>query len=131
MLQDEADEEVVEGGLSEGEVEDVPLEDPDVFEPLLLGLPSRLGGGGSGDVEGDYLCFGAIFGEGDGLGPHPAARFEDERPRRVGGVGVEEVDEGGGLVLEPGALSRVVAVDVRIDHGRLFAAGLYQDFRRR
>jgi hypothetical protein len=44
---------------------------------------------------------------------------------------VEEVDEGGGLVLEAGALAGVVAVDVGIGHGRLFAGGLYQDFRQR
>lgn len=66
----------------------------------------------------------------NGLGSHPAASLQDERSRRVRGVRVEEVDEGGGLVLEAGALPRVVAVDIGIGHGRLFAGGLYQDFRR-
>jgi len=131
MFQNEADEEMVEGPLPEGEVEDVPLEDPDVFEVRGLDLPLRLGGGGSGDVEGDYLCLGAVFGEGDGLGSDAAARFQDEGSWRVGGVGVKEVDEGRGLVLEPGALFWVVAVDVGIDHDRLFSGCLYQHFLRR
>ncbi len=58
-----------------------------------------------------------------------AARLQDEGARRVGGVGVEEVDEGRRLVLEAGALTRVVAVDVGVGHGWLFSGCLYQDFR--
>jgi len=42
---------------------------------------------------------------------------------------VEEVDEGRRLVLEAGALARVVAVDVGVGHRRIFSGRLYQDFR--
>jgi len=129
MLQNEADEEVVEGFFPEGEAEDVPLEDPDVSEARSRHPPLRPRGGGPGDLEGDDPGPGAIFCEGEGLGADAAARLQDEGARRVGGVGVEEVDEGGGLVLEAGALLRVVAVDVGVGYGRLFAGGLYQDFR--
>ena len=45
MLQDEADEEVIELLLPEGKMEYIRLEDPDIIQALLLHPPACLSGG--------------------------------------------------------------------------------------
>ena len=58
----------------------------------------------------------AALRERDGLGADAAARLEHRAPRRVGGVGVQQVDERPRLVLQALDLARLVAVDVCSRH---------------
>ena len=53
-----------------------------------------------------------------GLRAHTTTRFQHSAARRVVGVAVQQVHQGGRLVVQPFVFARVVPVDVAFCHGR-------------
>jgi hypothetical protein len=70
-----------------------------------------------------------IPGERDGLCSHAAAGFKNATSRRKMGIRVQEFFQRGGLILQARVFSRMVAMNIRINHDDTFAAGLFQLFR--
>ena len=120
VLQDETDEDVVEGLGLEGQGEDVRLPELDVGESGLVGPSPGFGDRLCGDVNRREARTGAPLGQGDRLGADAAPDLEHPAPARVGGVGMQQVDQRTGLILQALVLPQVIAVDVRFAHGSTF-----------
>jgi hypothetical protein len=116
VLQDEADEDVVEAAVGEGQGEDVRLPELDVGQPRKVGPALSLGERVRVHVDRHESCTGALPGQGERLGTDAAAHFEDDAPGGVSGVGVQQPDQRAGLIMQALVLPRVVAVHVRLAH---------------
>jgi hypothetical protein len=112
VLEQEADEDVVEGLVLEGQAVDVRLLEGHVGETGVRHPAARLGEGGLRDVHRDDASAGAACGEMDRLRADAAAGLEHAVPGREGDAVVEEGGKGVRLVGEPLRLPPRVAVDV-------------------
>ena len=116
MFEHEAQEDVVERIGRERQVEDVRLAQRHVREAGGGdGLPG-LGDGRFRDVDGGDVRLRTAGGEDDGLGADAAAGLENAAAGGIGGVGMEEFFEGGGLVLQAQGFAWVVSMDVGSGH---------------
>lgn len=89
VLQDEADEDVVEGLGAEGQGEDVRLPEPHVGESRPVGPSPGFGERVRGDVDRGEPSVRASLRQGDRLSPDAAPGLEHRAPGWVGGVGVQ------------------------------------------
>ena len=105
MLQHEADEDVIEAGGSEWQVEDVGTSEGHVGEARLPHAPLRLRQRFLGDVDGGEGRLRAAAGQDGGLCAHPAARLQHQAAGGIVGIDVQQLGQRGGLVGEPGALA--------------------------
>ena len=92
MLQDKADKDMVEGLRSKGQGEDVRLLELHIGEFCRSRSPSGFSQRIGGDIQRDKLRLRAPLGESDSLGPNATPSFEDDASRRIGGIGVQEID---------------------------------------
>ena len=108
---------MVEGLGLERKIEDVRLQEIHVGQPGFLraspGFGERLGG----DVHRREAGTRASLGERHRLGTHAAPGLQHGGAGWVGGVGVQQVDQGSGLIVQPLLLSRLIAVHVDFAHG--------------
>jgi hypothetical protein len=116
VFQDEADEDVVERPVGEGQGEDVRLPELHVGQPRKAGPALSLGERVRGDVDRHESRTRALPGQGDRLRADAAAHFEDDAPGGVSGVGVQQLDQRAGLIMQALVLPRVVAVHVLVAH---------------
>jgi hypothetical protein len=63
-------------------------------------------------IEGGEVCGWTVARESDCLSAGPASDFQDTAPRRIGGVGMQQIHHGSGLGEQTLAFDRAVAVDV-------------------
>jgi glutamate-1-semialdehyde 2,1-aminomutase len=105
------------GGVSEGEVEDVRLSELHVSQACLLdpapGFRQRV----CGDVDRRESRLGAPLSQCHGLGTDTAPYLEHLAPAWICGVGVQQVHQRSGLVLQALVLTLVIAVHIRLAHG--------------
>jgi hypothetical protein len=105
------------GGVSEGEVEDVRLSELHVSQACLLdpapGFRQRV----CGDVDRRESRLGAPLSQCHGLGTDTAPYLEHLAPAWICGVGVQQVHQRSGLVLQALVLTLVKAVHIRLAHG--------------
>ena len=128
VLEDEAHEDVVEGGLSPGHVEEVSGEERDIHTVRGLQSPTGLPQGALRTVHGDDTGLRAGAGEPYGLSAHTAPRFQDATAGRIGRVVMKELGQCLGLVRQALPLTRGVAVDVGgIGHGPLLRGPARRD----
>jgi hypothetical protein len=104
VLQDEADEGVIEARRREGEVEDVGMPEGHIGEARRPHPPPRGRQRRLGDVDGGEGGPGAVAGQDDRLGPDPAAHLEHLAARRIDRIGVEQLGQGRRL-----SLSRILS----------------------
>ena len=122
VLQDETDENVVEGLGVEGQGEDVRLLELHVGESGPVGPSPGLGDRLCGDINRREARIGAPLGQGDRLGADAAPNLEHPAPARVSGVGMQQVDQRTGLILQALVLPQVIAVYIRLAHGSTFVS---------
>ena len=121
MLEDEADEGVIERRPLERQGEKVGLDETDVRQPGIGDPPPGEADGAGRDVHGHETRFRAAAGEGDGLGADATADLEDDAPRWVHGPRVEQFDKRAGLIVQ--ALLLEPPVTVNVPAGRCGLAG--------
>lgn len=92
MLQDEADEQVVERLRFERETENVGLPEGHIGQSGGFGFCPCFRDRGFGNVDRRDQRFRAVPGQGDGLRADAAAGFQHAASRRISGVGMEQVD---------------------------------------
>jgi hypothetical protein len=116
VLEQEADEDVVEGRVLEGQAVDVRPLEGHVGETGVRHAAACLRERRIRDVHRDDAGAGAVRGEVHRLGTHAAAGLEDAFAGREGDAVVEQGGEGVRLVGEALRLPPRVAVDV-VDAG--------------
>jgi len=97
-------------------MEYIRLEEPDIGQSLLSHPFAGLSGGGAGDIESYDQGLRTIFCQRDCLSSHPAACLQNKRAWGKAGIPVQQPFQGGCLILQPGALPGVVAVNIGIFH---------------
>ena len=116
VLQDEADENVVERLGLVRQVEDVGLLKTDVCDTRGRRFSLRLDKRRRGNIDRGNQSLRAVLRERNGLCPHAAAGFQDTAARRIRGIGVQQLNQRRGLVLQPQVFAMIVAVDVGAIH---------------
>lgn len=101
VLQDETDEDVLEGLGGKGQVEDVPLLELHIPQPGGLGPAPGFGDGLRGDIHRREAGIRAPSSQGDRLGADAASGLQHRACGWVGGVGVQQIDQRSGLILQP------------------------------
>src|SRR5262245_48157662 len=112
VLEQEADEHVVEGLAREGQGQDVGLLEAHVAEARGLDLRLRRGQRIRRDIDGHEARFRAVARERDGLSADAAAGLEHQAAGWIARVRVQQVGHRVGLVLQAHVRAPVVAVDV-------------------
>jgi hypothetical protein len=100
MLEDEANEDVVERRRVPGQRVQVGVAELDVRQPGRGRAPSGYRKGAARDVDGGESSRRAVSGERDCLRSDAAAHFEDACARRVNGAVVQQAKQGGSLVIQ-------------------------------
>jgi hypothetical protein len=116
VLENEADENMVERLGREGQSEDVGLPELHVGESGGVGPPLGFGERVCGEINRHESSIWAAPGERDRLGADAASGFEHEAPARVCGVGVQQLDQRSGLILQALVLPRVITGHIRFAH---------------
>jgi hypothetical protein len=124
VFQDETDEHVVKGPGGEGQREDVRLPELHIDQPGEAGHAPGLGQRVRGDVDRHEPRTRASPGQGERLRADPAPRLEHDAPGGVSGVGVQQLDERPGLIVQARVFLRVIAVHVREAHALTKPHGL-------
>jgi hypothetical protein len=98
MLEDEANENVIEGCLGEGEREDVDLPELDVRKSRGFGPSRRFRERVCCDIHRRKPGSRAPLGKRDRLGADAASSLQHRASRRVPGVGVQQFDQRSRLI---------------------------------
>lgn len=96
MLQDEANEDVVERLGVERQSEDVRMPESHIGQSSRVGNLPGLGDRLIGDIDRHELRVGAPLGQRDRLGADATPNLEHQASATVFGVGVQQVDQGSG-----------------------------------
>jgi hypothetical protein len=109
MFQDETDENVVEGVRPIRQVENVGLFKLNIGQACRHCLSPGFGDGSFGYVDGSDQGVRAVPGQGGGLRADTATGFQNAASRRIAGVRVQQLHQGGGLILQTRVFPMVVA----------------------
>jgi len=116
VFENKADKNVVERFRLKGQMVDISLLETNIGQTGSDNLPPRFGQGRFRDIHRDEAGLRAVSAKRDRLCAHSAACFQDETSCRVGGIGVKEVLESRGLILEAQVFFQVVTVDISTLH---------------
>jgi hypothetical protein len=117
VLEDEADEDMVERPLGERQRVQVGLPELDARHAGALRVPPRLVEGSGRHVDRHDARARAAPGQRDGLRAHATPGLEHGAARRIGRLRVQQLDERARLVAQAVVGAGVVAVDVAVAHG--------------
>lgn len=112
MLEDEADEDVVEGRGLEWQVKEIELPKLDIRNARACDASARLLQRGARVIEGGDSCLGAVASEAHRLSACAASHFENETSCGIPRIGVEEVENGARLCQQTLAFDTAISMDV-------------------
>ena len=116
VFEDKTEKDVVEEGRRIRQMEKVRLFALNVGQTRRGDSSPGFGDGRLGYVHGSDQGARTVLRQGESLSANTATGFENTASRRVGGVGVEQVEQCRGLGLKTPVLPTVVAVDVCFIH---------------
>lgn len=108
MFQDMAYKDMVKRCRLEVQIENISLEELNIAKAFGFHGPFGFGKRLLGYVDRDERCIRAVAGERNGLSAHSAAGFQNSTPGGIGGVGMEELDQRIGLILQAPGFPRVI-----------------------